>query len=128
MGIFKKLKKLNQRFTYVINTQVLRNYLENEMKFSLENNLEASADLYIYINGEKHQIQIWNFGASRDSEEKEKGPIVFFDDNEYRTIDDMISSKLRYLPENFKIGLIYCDDIMLNKYKEEHPKLRLEDY
>ena len=129
MGVFKKLKeKLNQRFTYVINKQILRIYLENEMKFSLDNNLEASADLYIYINGEKHQIQIWNFGASRDSEEKEKGLIVFFDDNEYRTIDDMISSELRYLPEYFKIELINCDDFMLNKYKEEHPELRLEDY
>ena len=49
MGVFKKLKeKLNQRFTYVINKQILRIYLENEMKFSLDNNLEASADLYIY--------------------------------------------------------------------------------
>lgn len=40
----------------------------------------------------------------------------------------MISSELRYLPEYFKIELINCDDIMLNKYKEEHPELRLEDY
>lgn len=32
MGIFKKLKeKLNQTFIYVINEQVLRNYLENKV-------------------------------------------------------------------------------------------------
>lgn len=73
----------------------------------------------------------FKYGTSGHPEipkKKKRDLIVFFDDNEYRTIDDMIGNELRYLLEYFKIKLINCDDIMLNKYKEEHPELRLEDY
>lgn len=129
MGFFKKLlKKINTGFIYVVDLETLQNYLKKELRFSLDNNLEASADLNIYLNTEKHHIQIWNYSASKLKEDRAKGVIIYYDDFEFTSIDDLINTKLNYLPTYFKIELTLCDDVELNKYKENHPELREADY
>ena len=125
MGFFDKLF---HGFYYVVNEETLKEYLEKELKFSLENGLEASANLNIYLNNEKHHIQIWNYAESLSENKKEKGLIISYDDEEYKTLEELYNSKLNNLPEYFKIELIDMDDEYLNNYKKNHPELKIENY
>ena len=80
------------------------------------------------MNNEKHHIQIWNHAESSFKEEQEKGLIIYYDDEEYKTLEELYNSKLNNLPEYFKIELIDTDDTYLNDYKKNHPELKIEDY
>jgi hypothetical protein len=129
MGFFKNfLDKINKGFIYIVDEETLRKHLEQNLKFSLDNNLEASANLNIYINNEKHHIQIWNFSASNFKDEKVKGLIINYDDLEFKTIEDLMKNKLNNLPKYFKIELIDSDEVFLNEFKKNHPELKEEDY
>jgi hypothetical protein len=129
MGFFKNfLDKINKGFIYIVDEETLRKHLEQNLKFSLDNNLEASANFNIYINNEKHHIQIWNFSASNFKDEKVKGLIINYDDLEFKTIEDLMKNKLNNLPKYFKIELIDSDEVFLNEFKKNHPELKEEDY
>ena len=117
MGFFDKLF---HGFYYVVDEKTLKEYLEEELKFSIENKLEASANLNIYLNNEKHHIQIWNHAESSFE--------VYYDDEEYKTLEELYNSKLNGLPEYFKIELIDMDNEYLNNYKKNHPELKIENY
>ena len=125
MGFFNKLF---HGYFYVVDEKTLKEFLEKELKFTLENNLEASANLNIYLNNEKHHIQIWNHAASSFDDEKAKGLIVYYDDEELKTLEELYNLKLNNLPEYFKIELIDTDDDSLNEYKKNHPELNVENY
>jgi uncharacterized protein YlbG (UPF0298 family) len=125
MGLFSKLF---HGFYYVVDEQILKKHLEDELKFSIENRLEASANLNIYLNGEKHHIQIWNYAESNYDEEKNKGLIIYYDENEFKTLEELYNSKLNNLPEYFKIELIDMDNKFLNEYKKTHPELKIDNY
>ena len=94
----------------------------------MKNDLEASADLNLYVNAQKHHIQIWNYTASKFESEREKGLIFYYDEEEFRTLEDLMSRKLNHLPDYFKIELILGDDVGLNEYKRNHPELKEEDF
>ena len=123
MGFFNKLF---HGFYYVVDEKTLKEYLEEELNFSIENEIEASANLNIYLNNEKHHIQIWNHAES--SFEEEKGLIIYYDEEEYKTLEELYNSKLNGLPEYFKIELIDISDTFLDDYKKSHPELKVEDY
>lgn len=123
MGLFSKLF---HGYYYVVDEQTLKKHLDDELKFSLDNKLEASANLNIYLNGEKHHIQIWNYTESRF--EKEKGLIIYYDEEEFKTLEELYNSKFSNLPKYFKIELIDMDNVFLNEYKKAHPELKIENY
>ena len=125
MGLFDKLF---HGYYYVIDEKTLKKHLENELNFSLENRLEASANLNIYLDGKKHHIQIWNFTESIIEEDKEKGLVICFDKEEFKTLKELYKYKLNALPQYFKIELIDSDNNDLNEYKKMHPELRVKDY
>lgn len=128
------MNKLTKGFFYVIDINVLSEHLHNELKFALENDLESSAHLNIYYNGEKHEIQVWNYTASNFNDEKEKGLIIYLDDVEYKSIEDLLENatisnvKLKDIQGYFKIELLDIDSEFLNEYKNNHPELNVEDY
>ncbi|MBE6149258.1 MAG: hypothetical protein E7170_00865 [Firmicutes bacterium] len=122
------LDKLFHGFYYVVDEKTLRKYLKDELDFSLDNRLEASANLNIYLNCEKHHIQIWNFAESNWEEEKSKGLIIYYDKEEFKTLEELYNSKLNNLPEYFKIELIDADSVFLNNYKKAHPELKIDNY
>lgn len=135
MNFFKKIiNKLNEGFLYVIDINILKKYLEDELEFSISNDLEASANLNIYYKGEKHHIQIWDFRASNFADERTKGLIVYYDDAEYKSIEELMENaiianiRLKDIKDYFKIELIDCDSVFLNEYKSQHPELKVEDY
>ena len=135
MNFFKKIiNKLSEGYLYVININILKKHLENELEFSISNDLEASANLNIYYKGEKHHIQIWNFRASNFADERAKGIIVYYDEIEYKSIEELMENatianiKLKDITDYFKIELEDCDSVFLNEYKSQHPELKIEDY
>lgn len=129
MGFLKKwFEKIMSGFFYVVDLETFREYLEREKRFSLEENLEACVNLTLYVNGEKHPVEIWNYGASADAEEQAKGFRAFYDEKEFLSIEDMIRVKMSNLPAYFKIELTDADNVWLNEYKENHPELRVEDF
>ena len=129
MGFLKKLAdKISKGFIYIVDIDTLEKYLKRELEFSLKNDLEASADLNLYVNAKKHHIQIWNYTASKFESEREKGLVFYYDEEEFRTLEDLMSQKLDNLPDYFKIELILGDDVGLNEYKRNHPELKEEDF
>lgn len=129
MGFLKKLAdKISKGFIYIVDIDTLEKYLKRELEFSLKNDLEASADLNLYVNAKKHHIQIWNYTASKFESEREKGLIFYYDEEEFRTLEDLMSQKLDNLPDYFKIELILGDDAGLNEYKRSHPELKEENF
>ena len=115
MGLFSNFFK---GYFYVIDEETLKKYLEKELNFSLNERLEASANLNIYLNKEKHHLQIWNYKESSFPEEQAKGLVIYYDDKEYKTLEEMYQKELNNLPNYFKIELIDTDDIELNNYKK----------
>ena len=135
MSLLKKMiEKLTQGYFYVVDINVLKEFLNDELKFTLENNLEASSHLKLYYKGEKHTIQVWNHAASNFADEKAKGLIVYYDDIEYKSIEELFENaiisniKLKDIKDYFKIELIDSDSVFLNEYKDQHPELNVEDY
>ena len=136
MGFLKKLiDKINQECFFVVDINTLYEELNNDLKITLDENLEAGENINIYFHGEKHHIQIWNYAASDFKDEIEKGLIIYFDDIEYKSIDELFENaiisgvRLNEIKEFFKIELI--DGIIspfLKEYKDKHPELHIEDY
>lgn len=125
MGLFDKL--FHGAF-YVVDEATLKKHLEDELSFSIENSLQASANLYIYLNSEKHHIEVTNFQASEIESERQQGLIVSFDDEDFASLPEMYAAKLSSLPQYFKIELIDMDSVFLNEYKENHPELKIDEY
>ena len=130
------IKKINSSFNgfeYVVDVKILEEYLKNELKFSLENNIESCVNLSLFYKGEKHLLNIWNFSASNFSDERSKGLSITFDDKEFYNIDYLINNaivcnhQLVNLNDFFVIELD-IDSEFLKNYKFEHPELKIEDY
>lgn len=125
MGLFSKIKdKLNEQTTYIVNKEVFREFLNQEINFSEENDLESVTDLTIFINGEQHNICIWDFTKSNFKSEQVKGKIFYFDKLEYRTLDELWINHIESINGNFKIILTYTDSKFLNEYRSNHPDLK----
>lgn len=80
--------------------------------------------MYLYLDGQRHHLLIW--GHYTDKHELEF--FSYYDDEEYKSLEQLFSMKLSSLPSYFKIKLNNSDDVFLNKYREEHPELKIEDY
>ena len=135
MGFFKKMiEKFNEGFFYVVDINTLRDYINEDLEITLEQKLEAGAHLNIYYNGDKHEIQVWNYAASDFQDEKEKGLIVYYDKIEYKSVEELFdnaiisNTKLKDIKEFFKIELIDMDSNYFKEYQKKHPELKVEDY
>ncbi len=127
MGFFKNLlKKFNEGFFYVLDMNTLYEYLRREAELSLEEKLAAVANLNIYFGSEKHNIMAWNYEAT--DEEQEKGLKFYYDDEEYATLDELYTGRLRSIEGFVKIELIETDSVFLNEYMSAHPELNPENF
>lgn len=116
MGLFNIFKKVNKGYFYIVDEKTLYDYINKDIQFTLESNLDACSNFNIYLN-EKHHIQIWNENRLK----------FYYDEKEYSSLDEL-KSLIGNLPNYFKIELIDTDDKFLNDYKKEHPELKVEDY
>ena len=130
--MFDKIKnfinKLNSGYFYNLDKNTLIKYLEEQVEFANQNDLEAVENLNIYYNNKKYELSIWNFTKSKLKQEQEQGFSVLFDNKEYRSISNLfrtatVENKLLDEIKYFKIELINGDSTVLNDYKKNHPEL-----
>lgn len=63
--MFDKIKnfisKLNSGYFYNLDKNTLIKYLEEQVEFANQNDLEAVENLNIYYNDKKYELSIWDF-------------------------------------------------------------------
>ncbi len=139
--MFEKLKNMLKigvsfgDFKYVVDIKTFEEFLREDLKFTIEYNLEACTKVAIHYKGEKHVISIWNYAASKFKDEQKKGLSVMFDEVEYNSLENLFNNaticniKVEDIKDYFLIELLDGSDrVFLNEYKEAHPELKVEDY
>lgn len=124
---FKKfMGKFNSGYFYILDKETFIYYLNEQVNFASENDLEAVENLNICSASKKYNLSIWDFTKANTKEEK--GFSVMFNNQEYHSINNLFQTA--YLEDTlldkidyFKIELVNGDSVFLNKYKEEHPEL-----
>ena len=116
MGLFSKIKDFLRGPIYRINREVLADYMNNEIQFSVENNLSACGEFYLSPSEdepEEHIIITNNDAPCKCPMESEKdftGITIYANrssyydpekDEIYRTVDEFIRFKLNEFPEWF---------------------------
>ena len=102
------------KFTYVVDKDTLIDYIDRQIQFGIETNLELFTAFNLHIDGQAHYVEI-----GCDAHEKHHDFRIYCDNKKaYETIDDFIREEL---PDggHFKIELLYTDDAILNQYKEK---------
>ena len=110
-------------FHYVVDYDILIDYLKQEEQFSKENNLEAGFHFYFYQGKEKHEVMAWHFGASQFESERKKGSIYYWDEKQYSSLESLIKDKIKWFDNYVLIELIDSDSSMLNEYRKQHKDL-----
>ena len=133
--MFEKIKKIfkniNKGFIYIVDKETLIKFLNEQIEFAKNNNLEMIEELNIYFNDSKYLLSLYDYSYSNEENEREKGISVLFENKEYKTVNNLFENGIIngiYLRDikYFKIELIYGDNINLNKYRENHPELTEE--
>lgn len=116
MGLFSKIKDFLRGPIYRINREVLADYMNNEIQFSVENNLSACGEFYLSPSEgetEEHIIITNNDAPCKCPMESEKdftgitiyaNRCSYYDpekDEIYRTVDEFLRFKLNEFPEWF---------------------------
>ena len=123
------LGNISKGYGYVCDVQTIFNFMKKELEFSIENNLEAVTDFYIYYKESKHHVIIWNYKASTSKLEAEKGLSITLDNIEFNSIENFINTAklennlISELSGYLKIELTYSDSTFLNEYKKSHPNI-----
>lgn len=108
-------------FPYTVDGDTLRDYMERQIKFGLENNLELFTVFRIFQDGEWHIVEIGN------PDERSYDIAICYDGDSIhstKTVDAFFKQKMLSMLPYFKIELLYTDDVILNEYKEKHPELQ----
>lgn len=97
------------KFTYVVDLDTLIDYINRQIQFGMEMNLELFTAFNLYVDGQAHYVEI-----GCDAHEKYDDFRIYYDNKQvYETIDDFIRDKL-HEGKYFKIELLHTDDAILN--------------
>lgn len=119
--------------SFVVDIDTFIKYLHIEEKNSKDLNEVDAVDIFIYYKGEKHEIKMWNYDASTNLRDKEKGFIICYDTQEYKSIDELLDNaligniKLKDINEYFKIETPEWTHVFLTEYKRTHPHVKIEN-
>ena len=111
--------------SYLVDYDTLIKYMQEEEKFSLDNNLEAGFHYYLYHDNDKTEIQSWHYIFSNFDSEKAKGNVYYWNKEEFNSLESLIENKLKNFNNGnyIKIELIDSNNAMLDEYKKNHPDL-----
>ncbi len=123
-----RYKKNPYPTTYLVPLDILKEYMNQEEKFSDEEKLEACFHYYIFLTDGKHEVQKWNHNYSNFPDEQQKGSIIYWDKEEYRNIDEIINTKINNIEVPVLIEIIESDNVYLNEYQKQHPELDVKKY
>lgn len=116
MGLLSRIKSFLRGPIYRINREVLADYMNNEIQFSVEHNLSACGEFYLSLSEEgpeEHIITTNNDAPCKcpmDSEKDFTGITIYANrssyydpekDEIYHTVDEFIRFKLDGFPEWF---------------------------
>ncbi len=121
-------KKNPYPFFYLVDYETLIQYMKKEEEFAFTNQLEAGFHYYLYQNNNKIEIQAWYNVFSKFESEKIKGNIYYWDKEEFDSLNNLIESHIKPFDGYILIELIDADDVMLNKFKENHKELDVVSY
>ena len=119
-------KKNPYPFTYLVPYDVLLKYMEVEEQSAFQYDAEISFHYYLYQNGQKNEILSWHYASSADVNEKIKGNVVYFNQEEYDTYEAFLSKidKTKLIC----IELIDVNSAFLQEFKKSHPELDVAGY
>lgn len=115
-------------FHYLLGYDTLLDYMKRTDKDSFDNNFEASFHFYLYNEKEKSDIQAWHFSSSNLKTEQVKGDIYYFNNEEFKSIDELIAERIPRFEGYVLVELLSGDDITLNKFREDHKELDVVSY
>lgn len=125
--LFSKFSKNSSGFVYIVNKQIFRQFIEEDIAFATEHELEAVEEFYLYVNGDKELVTITNLDA--DALSATKGLLIAHKGFDYTNFDGFFEHIIEPIPgEYFKIELTWSDNKTLNEFKKDHPELKPEDY
>lgn len=117
------------KFFYLLDYETFINYMKEEEKFCVDNNLEAGFHYYLYQNNIRVEVQAWYHGFSNINEEQQKGTIYYWNKEECNVpLENFIESKINKNNNLILIELIDSDSITLNKFKDSHKELDIGKY
>lgn len=121
MGLFSKLKKAFSGFTYKVDREILKSYLDETMAFSEANAMSFCDEFYIaesLDSKDRLHVSILNYDTDEECtfeiEETFTGLVIFANhdksynpetDDRFTDPDTFISQALFSLPENFYLFL-----------------------
>jgi hypothetical protein len=124
---FNKISSKNSIFDYVVDKDTFKTFVEKTIEFAREHELEIIDEFYIYINGEKQLVQIWNLDA--DQFKATKGISIKYNGMEYTNFEGFYEKVIQPIPaEYIHIYLTLRTDDFLDEYKKNHPELKPQDF
>lgn len=137
MGLFDKLKKLFSADKYKVNRDILKDYIEQTINFSLENQLAFGDEFFIAASPDtkdRIHVSILNYDAPLKHDDENlfeiedtfNGVIIFANyeksydpesDHKYTRAEDFISQELSTMPDEFYV-FVENEPTMLAPYKE----------
>ena len=124
----KEVKNNPYPFSYLLDYDTLIKYMNEEEKFSFDNQLEAGFHYYLYQNEKKIEVQAWHYIFSDIEEEKNKGNRYYWDNEEFSSLDSLIENKIKKFDGYILVELIDSDNVMLNDFKKNHKELDVAKY
>lgn len=76
----------------------------------------------------KSDIQARHFSSSSLKTEQIKGNIYYFNNEEFKSIDELIAERIPRFKGYILVELLSGDDITLNKFREDHKELDVVSY
>ena len=121
MGLFNKMKNFFSGFKYKLDREILREYLQHTIDFTVENKLPFCDEFYIVDSldaKDRLHVTILNYDVPGDAvyeiEKSFEGIVIFANhekcydpenDHKYIDAEDFISQELCTLPEEFFVAM-----------------------
>ena len=125
--IFKKISSKSSIFDYVVDKMTFKEFIQRTIDFAVEHQLEIIDEFYIYINGEKKLVSIWNLDA--DQFKATKGISIKYENVSYSNLEGFFENVVQPIPSEYiHIYLTLRTDDFLDEYKKNHPELKPQDF
>ena len=124
--IIRKLKNYKKNpypYTYLLKKDTLRKYMDEEEAIANSKESDTGFHYMIYVNDEMHEVKQINYQFSVYEDEADKGSIIYWDDEEFNSIKDIMKEKLSKIEYPVLISLLESESLFLKTYKKDHPDL-----
>ena len=97
--IFKKISSKSSIFDYVVDKATFKEFIQRTIDFAVEHQLEIIDEFYIYINGEKKLVSIWNLDA--DQFKATKGISIKYENVSFSNLEGFFENVVQPIPSEY---------------------------